>query len=240
MRFLVSNALIVTMNEHNDVIDKGSIVIDGNRFSYVGPSEWRPPGPYDRTLEADRMVAMPGMVNAHCHSPANLVRGMLPSKPLEIWRAYYRASLRDMRDDDFYASALLGGMEMLKSGATTVLDHFFGNQACPFMGAGAAILAMRDLGLRHVVSLTLSDKSYQETIPLGETAVDLMGPGHQDGGGILELSDAHSRILVHSQIPLDCTCTLTLPIYNEHYSDSVAIFYLNFTYGDFSYTGVTG
>jgi cytosine/adenosine deaminase-related metal-dependent hydrolase len=113
------------------------------------------------------------MVNAHCHSPANLVRGILPGKPLEIWRAYYRASLRDMRDEDFYASALLGGMEMLKSGATTVLDHFFGNQSCRFMGAGAAVQAMRDLGLRHVVALTLSDKNYEETIPLEETAEHL-------------------------------------------------------------------
>jgi len=71
-----------------------------------------------------------------------------------------------MRQEDFYASALLGGMEMLKNGATTVLDHFFGNQAYRFMGAGAAIQAMRDLGLRHVVALTLSDKNYEETIPL--------------------------------------------------------------------------
>ena len=125
------------------------------------------------------MIAVPGMVNAHCHSPANLVRGMLPSKPLEIWRAYYRASLRDMGDEDFYASALLGGMELLKNGATTVLDHFFGNQACPFMGAGAAILAMRDLGLRHVVSLTLSDKNYEETIPLGETSSGLNDEIHR-------------------------------------------------------------
>jgi 5-methylthioadenosine/S-adenosylhomocysteine deaminase len=113
------------------------------------------------------------MINAHCHSPANLVRGMMPSKPLEIWRAYYRASLRDMRDDDFYASALLGGMEMLKNGATTVLDHFAGNQACRFMGAGAAIQAMRDLGLRHVVALTITDKNYEDTIPLGKTNADL-------------------------------------------------------------------
>jgi cytosine/adenosine deaminase-related metal-dependent hydrolase len=75
-----------------------------------------------------------------------------------------------MREDDFYASALLGGMEMLKTGTTTVLDHFFGNQACPFMGAGAAIQAMRDLGLRHVVALTLSDRNYEETIPLGSAA----------------------------------------------------------------------
>ncbi|HEX5021068.1 MAG TPA: amidohydrolase family protein, partial [Candidatus Binatia bacterium] len=124
-------------------------------------------------IEADRLIAMPGMVNAHCHSPANLVRGMMPSKPLEIWRAYYRASLRDMRDEDFYASALLGGMEMLKNGATTVLDHFAGNQACRFMGAGAAIEAMRDLGLRHVAALTITDKNYEDTIPLGDTDATL-------------------------------------------------------------------
>ncbi|MDP2602722.1 MAG: amidohydrolase [Deltaproteobacteria bacterium] len=169
MKTLIRNAVVVTMNEQNDLIDNGSVVIDGNRLSYVGPAEWTPPGPFDRMIDASRMIAMPGMVNAHCHSPANLVRGMMPSKPLEIWRAYYRASLRDMREEDFYASALLGGVEMLKAGATTVLDHFAGNQACRFMGAGAAIQAMRDLGLRHVVSLTITDKNYEETIPLGET-----------------------------------------------------------------------
>lgn len=169
MKTLIRNTLIVTMNDNNDVIDKGSIVLDGNRISYVGPTEWLPPGPFDHTLEGGRLIAMPGMINAHCHSPANLVRGMMPSKPLEIWRAYYRASLRDMRDEDFYASAILGGMEMLKGGATTVLDHFAGNQACRFMGAGAAIQAMRDLGLRHVVALTITDKNYEDTIPLGDT-----------------------------------------------------------------------
>lgn len=173
MKLLIRNALIVTMNEQNDVIEKGSIVIDGNQLAYVGPVEWTPPGPFGQTIDGDRMIAVPGMVNSHCHSPANLVRGMMPSKPLEIWRAYYRASLRGMRDEDFYASALLGGMEMLKSGATTVLDHFAGSASCRFMGAGAAIQAMRDLGLRHVAALTVTDKNYEETIPLGETAAEL-------------------------------------------------------------------
>lgn len=173
MKTLIRNALLVTMNQQNDVIEKGSVAIDGNKIAYVGPVEGSPSGPFDMTIEGEGHIAMPGMVNAHCHSPANLLRGLMPSKPLEIWRAYYRASLRDMRDEDFYASALLGGMEMLKNGATTVLDHFFGNQACRFMGAGAAIQAMRDLGLRHVVALTLSDKNYEETIPLGESSSHL-------------------------------------------------------------------
>jgi cytosine/adenosine deaminase-related metal-dependent hydrolase len=170
MKTLIRNALIVTMNDYNEVIEAGSIICDGSKISFVGPSEWTPAGPFDQTIEADFMIAMPGMVNAHCHSPANLVRGLFASRPLEIWRTYYRASLRDMREDDFYASALLGGMEMLKSGATTVLDHFFGNQDCRFTGAGAAIQAMRDLGLRHVVALTLSDKNYEDTIPLSKNA----------------------------------------------------------------------
>jgi 5-methylthioadenosine/S-adenosylhomocysteine deaminase len=170
MKLLIGNVCILTMNESFEIIEQGSILIDGNRLAYVGPAESTPAGPFHRIIEAGRMIAMPGMVNAHCHSPANLVRGMMPSKPLEIWRAYYRASLRSMRDDDFYASALLGGMEMLKTGTTTVLDHFFGNQACRFMGAGATFQAMRDLGLRHVMALTISDKSYEETIPLGSAA----------------------------------------------------------------------
>jgi len=161
------------MNEQNEVFDKGAIVIEGNRMNFVGPAQWTPAGPFDRIIDADRMIAMPGMVNAHCHSPANLVRGMMPIKPLEIWRAYYRASLRDMREEDFYASALLGGMEMLKNGATTVLDHFAGSAACRFMGAGAAIQAMRDLGLRHVAALTVTDKNYEDTIPLGQTDANL-------------------------------------------------------------------
>ena len=61
--------LIVTMNEQNEVIDKGAIVIDGNRLSYVGPTEWMPPGSFDRIIEASRMIAMPGMVNCSLPFP---------------------------------------------------------------------------------------------------------------------------------------------------------------------------
>src|SRR5215813_12177838 len=97
MKTLIRNALLVTMNAQNEVIENGSIVIDGNKLAYVGPTEWTPPDPFDWTIEADRRIAMPGMVNAHCHSPANLVRGRMPSKPLEIWRAYYRAGYERRR-----------------------------------------------------------------------------------------------------------------------------------------------
>ncbi len=170
MRLLIEHTLVVTVNDQDEVIEDGALVIEGRWIRYVGPAGRIPPGPFDRVIDGREMIALPGMVNAHCHSPANIHRGLLPSRPLEIWRAYWRSTLRVMKGEDFYASALLGAAEMLKTGTTTVLDHFFGNQALPFMGAGDAIRAMRELGLRHVVALTLSDKRYEETVPLDQHA----------------------------------------------------------------------
>lgn len=170
MRLRISNAHLVTLNDRDEIIENGALVIEGKRLTYVGPADRAPSESFDRAIDGRRFIALPGLINAHCHSPANLSRGLFDSRPLEIWRTYYRATLRAMAAEDFYASALLGAMEMLKTGTTTVLDHFFGNQAVPYMGAGDAIRAMRDLGLRHVVSLTLSDRRYEETVPLEETS----------------------------------------------------------------------
>ncbi len=168
MRLLIEHPLVVTVNDQDEIIEDGAVVIEGKWIRYVGPAGQIPPGPFDRVLDGRKMIALPGFINAHCHSPANLHRGLIPGRPLEIWRAYWRSTLRVMRAEDFYASALLGAAEMLKTGTTTVLDHFFGNQALPFMGAGDAIRAMRELGLRQVVALTLSDKRYEETVPLDQ------------------------------------------------------------------------
>ena len=170
MRLLIEHTHLVTMNDKDEVFDDGALVIDGRYLTYVGPSKEIPAGDFDRVIDGRRFIALPGLINSHCHSPANLLRGLLPGSPLEIWRAYWRAMLRGMRAEDFYASALLGGMEMLKTGTTTVLDHFFGSQSARFMGAGEAIRAMQDVGLRHVVALTVSDKRYEETVPLGNSS----------------------------------------------------------------------
>ena len=166
MKQRIEDALVVTMNERDEVIEHGSLVIDGDRLEYVGPSSGCPREEGHRVIDGSGFIAIPGLVNAHCHSPANVFRGLMPARPLEIWRAYWRAALRACSDDLFYASALLGAMEMLKTGCTTMLDHFFGNRDSRFTGAGEAVRAMRDLGLRHVVALTVSDRPYEETIPL--------------------------------------------------------------------------
>ena len=185
MRLLISNAAVVTVNDHDDILEDAALVIDGQWIRYVGPGHLAPPGPYDRTLDAGRMVCVPGFINAHCHSPANLRRGLLPGRPLEIWLFQQRSVSGHMEPEDYYAAALLGAMEMLKTGTTTVLDHFPTSQAVPFHGAAEAIQAMRELGIRHLMALTLSDKAFAETIPLEKVEISRLGPTANLRGGAI-------------------------------------------------------
>ena len=90
MRLLIEHPLVVTVNDQDEVIDDGALVIDGKWIRYVGPASQSPPGPFDHILDARRMIAIPGLINAHCHSPANLHRGLFPARPLEIWRRFCR------------------------------------------------------------------------------------------------------------------------------------------------------
>ena len=43
----------------------------------------------DRVIDGSRLIAIPGLIDAHNHSPANIFRGLMPARPLEIWRAYW-------------------------------------------------------------------------------------------------------------------------------------------------------
>ncbi len=169
MKQLIEHALIVTMNERDEIIEDGSIVVDGNRLQYVGPASGCPRESWDRVIDGSHFIAIPGLIDAHNHTAANIFRGLIPARPLEIWRAYWRAALRACGDEMFYVSALLGGMELLKTGCTTTMDHFFGNQNSRYTGAGEAIRAMRNLGLRHLVALTVTDRPYESTIPIDTT-----------------------------------------------------------------------
>jgi 5-methylthioadenosine/S-adenosylhomocysteine deaminase len=109
---------------------------------------------------------MPGLVNAHSHSPSNLLKGTWSRLPLEIWRQYIRAGWREYSDEAIYVSAQLGIIEMIRTGCTAVMDHFYTGTALPYMGALNAVAAMADAGIRGGLALTLSDQRYETTVGL--------------------------------------------------------------------------
>jgi cytosine/adenosine deaminase-related metal-dependent hydrolase len=113
------------------------------------------------------------MVNAHCHSNENWFRGMWDNLPLEPWMLFSYPTLAAPAQTprEVYVRTLLGGIEILRSGATCVVDFLYELQRFDDGTIGAVVQAYRDLGLRAVIALAMSDRAYHETVVLDEALV---------------------------------------------------------------------
>lgn len=125
-------------------------------------------------VDCTRFAVVPGMVNAHCHSNENWFRGMWDNLPLEPWMlfSYPVLAAPAQTPDEIYVRTLLGAMEMLRTGATAVVDFLYELQGFSDETLDAVVRAYRDVGLRALIALGMGDRAYYETVVLGEGLVD--------------------------------------------------------------------
>lgn len=125
MNMLIKNVHIIVGN--GDTIKDGFIGIDGNKISYV--SDKAPEidfGPDTQVIDAKGAIAMPGLVNAHCHSPMALLRNFANDLPLEEWLfGNIIPAEGKLTPEDVYIGTILGIAEMIKSGVTCFADMYF-------------------------------------------------------------------------------------------------------------------
>ena len=70
------------------------------------------------------MAVMPGMINAHTHLFQTFIRGLADDKPLLDWlKAAIWPVARALTEEDAYLAAMLGFVENIRGGATSVIDH---------------------------------------------------------------------------------------------------------------------
>ena len=70
------------------------------------------------------MAVMPGMVNAHTHLFQTFIRGLADDKPLLDWlKAAIWPVAQALTEEDAHVAALLGLVENIRGGATSVIDH---------------------------------------------------------------------------------------------------------------------
>lgn len=165
MTIKITAGVVVTANDRMEVWQPGYLIIRNGTISESGPGPG-PEGVFEEHVAASGRIVMPGLVNGHAHSPSNLLKGLWAQLPLEIWRQYIRAGWREYSDDAIYVSAQLGLVEMIRTGCTSVMDHFYTGSASPHMGALHAVAAMADAGMRGGLALTLSDQQYDRTVGL--------------------------------------------------------------------------
>lgn len=122
MNTLIKNAWIITCNENFDIIKNSYLLIEDGKFKSI--TENIPEGEFD-IIDANGGIVMPGLVNAHTHSPMTFLRGYADGYPLEVWlneHIFPKEAL--LTDEDVYYSSLLGIMEMISSGTTLFADMY--------------------------------------------------------------------------------------------------------------------
>jgi guanine deaminase len=125
----------------------------------------------DQTIDATEKLLMPGFVNAHYHSHDVLLKGCFETIPLELWLlsalppAYPKRSTAEIR-----ARTLLGALECLRSGMTTVQDLA---TIYPFdeEHLEAILRAYEDIGIRCVFALQFADMPGGKAVPFWEEVV---------------------------------------------------------------------
>ncbi|MHA2169812.1 MAG: putative aminohydrolase SsnA [Candidatus Kariarchaeaceae archaeon] len=129
MGILVKNGYVVTLDNNNRVIKNGAVYIKNDKIVEVGESnqlEDQYPNAKE-VIDANGRVVMPGLICSHMHFYSAFATGMpLPPFPKgfvnvlkNLWWKIDRALLKE----DVYYSGLLGYIQAVRSGTTTVIDH---------------------------------------------------------------------------------------------------------------------
>ena len=150
---LVQGARIHCFGDARQVLDQGDILVRAGRIAAIEARIDPPPGV--PVLDASGHLAIPGLINAHLHSPGNFLKGTVPGLPLELFM------LREVPPLAADAPAarlahvrtLLGAIEMLKTGVTAVMDDAFHVPRATIEGIDAICAAYRDIGMRARIAI---------------------------------------------------------------------------------------
>ena len=125
MKLRLYNARILTMNDGEDIYF-GEIHTDGNRISYVGDDKNAPQDvKFDREIDCEGNVLMPGFKNCHTHSGMTAFRSLADDLNLQDWlttQIFPREA--KMTGEDCYYLTKLAILEYLTSGVTAIEDMY--------------------------------------------------------------------------------------------------------------------
>jgi guanine deaminase len=140
------------------------LLLQGDEIREIGPPGL--PAPQDAVVvDATDRLLIPGLVNSHTHSHANLPRSAGDKWTLEL-ALHLNPSIRgNQTPEDKYVSALLGAAEMISKGCTACYDLFYEFPAPSLEGIHAVAQAYLDAGMRATIAPMLASHSFYRAIP---------------------------------------------------------------------------
>ena len=149
------HALLFDEAGRPDIRRNQDILIDEGRIIEIQPTNPVDSGEAHEIIEAGEMLALPGLINCHAHVPMVIFRGLAEDVSIDKWFNEYMWPLEsNLTEADVYWGMLLGLVEMIEAGVTTVADHYF------FMDRAAQ--AVQEAGTRAALGWAVfGDRGYE-------------------------------------------------------------------------------
>jgi 5-methylthioadenosine/S-adenosylhomocysteine deaminase len=206
MRLLIQNGYILSLDTQDRIFTRGDIFIDGSKIVQIGcdldVSKINP----DRVINASNKLVTPGLVNADLHAAEVLSKGLFENRPLEM-------SLQDRANSGrfgpltkelVYETALLAGIHALKTGTTTVQDHWRFSSIFAKEGTTAVMNAYRLLGIRANLALEIEpDPFSRNPLSIKESLPAAIFPGDAKvptTNGVRQVIDTYKEALEFSRL----------------------------------------
>ena len=196
-QLVVRGARVLTLDGAGTEYPAADIVMDDGVLTAVGPGAADGIAPSPADIDGTGLLAIPGMVNTHFHSPGNFLKGAVPSLPLELFMLYEVPPFMAEPVSGHYAylRTMLGAIDMLKQGVTAVHDDAYYLPVATRDEISAVFGAYRDCGIRATVAIDQPNvveyekhAFFAERLPSDVRAAKDAAP-RQDDGELLELYD---------------------------------------------------
>ncbi|WP_236225656.1 amidohydrolase family protein [Pseudomonas pseudonitroreducens] len=154
-RLHIRQARVLCLDDADTRHDCADLLIEDGRILAIGPHLDSRLCAGAEVIEADGLLAMPGLINAHFHSPGNLLKGQLDSLPLELFMLYEVPPLAPAESAGrlAYLRTLLAALEMLERGITCVHDDAYHLPRVTPQSIDVIMQAYRDAGIRATVAI---------------------------------------------------------------------------------------
>jgi 5-methylthioadenosine/S-adenosylhomocysteine deaminase len=194
MSVFFRDVLVYRRDAPGSVIGPTNVLVTGSRIAGIGELE----APVDARIidGGGHHLLIPGLINAHFHSPANHLKGGLPSLPLELFMLF-ETPANSLRPSprEAYLRTMLAALEMLRTGTTSVQDDAFLIPSPDPEIIDAVFSAYADCGIRASVALDQPELSEAEKLPFladsapAELQESLRAPAPMPRAELLEMYD---------------------------------------------------
>jgi 5-methylthioadenosine/S-adenosylhomocysteine deaminase len=126
---LLNSDLIVALDQEDRILGEGYLVIEGGRIVEMGlQKNLDHRRKFDEVVELKNRLVMPGLINAHTHTPMTLFRGHVEGHTLftmEGWYNTIRVLELEMDPEMLPGAVAVSCAEMIRTGTTCFADQYF-------------------------------------------------------------------------------------------------------------------